>query len=1010
MKRYFGVITITLLPFSGMSAQSSPPSGDTVGYWQQRVSYSIIATLDEPNQRVRAHGTLIYVNNSPDTLREMFFHQYLNAFRPGSKWSAADEKEGRERFQHLGETDYGYERFTAPVRVNGASVAVSYPGAPDSTVARIELVTPLAPHDSLEVAFEWDARPSTVPRRQGRRGRSYDLAQWYPKVAVYDRGGWEPNAFRPAGELYGEFGTYDVTLILAKDQVVGATGIPIAGDPGWTKAFRGGVEYRHDGAYSVRNRDLIEAPPGYRAVRFFARDVHHFAWGASPDFRYEGGVYVRRAPVQRWRTWDTVAVHVLYRPGDDTTWAGGRVLRRTMVALQWLEALYGPYAYPQMTVLHRLDRGSTEFPMMLMNGSYSQGLILHEGGHVWTYGVLANNEWKSGWMDEGLTSYQTDWAQAFTPQERARLGIRDSSLPIPGYRSHAHPLVLPRFELLSVNQFTRDFEHATQPIGTSANDFRDFDTYNDIVYDRAQIMYGQLRDHLGDSLFVAFLRDYYARWALKHVDERAMRASAERVSGQDLGWFFDQWVHGTGVMDYALTRVRTRDSSGVWITEATVKRRGEYRHAMIVGARISSGWILGRSTDAKADVQMVRMVTPEKPAEVKLDPYHFTWDWDRRNDQLRRTSAFGIDWPFLNHADRDRQLILFRPAIWYSNPNGAIVGLHQSSNYLGLVDKSVLDVAWSARNGQPKKSDYPRGETFLQIDNPGIPWGSKRPAMGLRITVGWLDDVAFGSVGRSRTSAVGLTSSSTGWALTGAGKTSATNPAVPELWDKSSIDLSYGSRDQKSFPNGSYRFLTANVIGGLSQGGSYAKVEASLGHVSVLTPSATLAGRLYAAESRNPPAQRGLFVSAADPVSTYANHYWRPRGSVFKQDAVSGLPLGGAGLRGYHWSVGAERLIAVNVDLSQRFVNAESDALDLAVSLSMFGDGAMGSMITGSAADWLGDAGVGLRFRGRLYDQPFDFRIDSPFYVSEPSLGINQRASFTNRIGPRWVLSFKNIW
>src|ERR687886_2703873 len=220
---------------------TTPPSGDTVGYWQQRITYRVVATLDETAQRLRARGELAYVNNSPDTLREMYVHQYLNAFRPRSKWSAIDRREGRVRFQNLRDPDYGYERFTAPPLIGGTPVTVEYPGAPDSTVARFALPRPLAPGDSVTVTFEWDARPSTVPRRQGRRGRQWDFAQWYPKVAVYDRGGWEENPLEPAGELYGEFGTYDVTLYLPEDQVMGATGVPVAGDPGWERARRWGT-------------------------------------------------------------------------------------------------------------------------------------------------------------------------------------------------------------------------------------------------------------------------------------------------------------------------------------------------------------------------------------------------------------------------------------------------------------------------------------------------------------------------------------------------------------------------------------------------------------------------------------------------------------------------------------------------------------------------------------------------------------------------------------------------
>ena len=219
---------------------SSPASGDTVGYWQQRANYDIIARLDESRQVVVATGTLKYTNNSPDVINEMFVHQYLNAFRPYSKWSDADEREGRTRFQLLDDPAYGYERFTSRPTVDGVPVTVDYPGSPDSTVARFALPKPLRPGQTVTVAFAWESRASTTFRRQGRRGRHYDMAQWYPKVAVYDRGGWQSNALVPAGELYGEFGDFRVALVIPDDQVVGATGVPVAGDPGWERAKRNG--------------------------------------------------------------------------------------------------------------------------------------------------------------------------------------------------------------------------------------------------------------------------------------------------------------------------------------------------------------------------------------------------------------------------------------------------------------------------------------------------------------------------------------------------------------------------------------------------------------------------------------------------------------------------------------------------------------------------------------------------------------------------------------------------
>src|SRR2546425_4864315 len=204
--------------------------------WQQRVAYEIVASLDEPSGVLSGNVRISYVNQSPDTLRDFSVHQYLNAFRPGSRWSAADSAEGRERFQHMKDPDYAFERIT-----RGSLGMPDYPYAPDSTIAHWRLPRPLAPGDSLEVTISWKARPSTLPRRQGRQGRRFDFAQWYPKVVVYDKYEWEDHPLYPAGEFYGEFARYDVMFDLAADQVVGASGVPVEGDPGWEKAAVGAV-------------------------------------------------------------------------------------------------------------------------------------------------------------------------------------------------------------------------------------------------------------------------------------------------------------------------------------------------------------------------------------------------------------------------------------------------------------------------------------------------------------------------------------------------------------------------------------------------------------------------------------------------------------------------------------------------------------------------------------------------------------------------------------------------
>src|SRR3989442_8169010 len=177
-------------------------TADSGRYWQQQVAYRINASLDEPTGVLTGHVRISYVNRSPDTLRDFYVHQYLNAFRPGSRWSAVDAAEGRERFQHLKDPDYAFERITAAT-VQGVALKPDYPFAPDSTVAHWGLPRPLAPGDSSVVEVDWQARPSALPRRQGRQGRRFDFAPWDPKVVGYDRYGWEAHPRCPAGGFYG---------------------------------------------------------------------------------------------------------------------------------------------------------------------------------------------------------------------------------------------------------------------------------------------------------------------------------------------------------------------------------------------------------------------------------------------------------------------------------------------------------------------------------------------------------------------------------------------------------------------------------------------------------------------------------------------------------------------------------------------------------------------------------------------------------------------------------------
>jgi peptidase M1-like protein len=591
-------------------------------YFQQGVDYRIEARLEEGTDVLHGRARLRYTNRSPATLDTLYVHQHLNAFRPNSAWARRELQFGVRRFQDLGPSEHAFERFTS-VRVDGREVRPAYPGAPDSTVAALPLPAPLAPGGSVTVVMDWDARLSTLPRRQGRRGRHYDFAQWYPRIAVYDRTGWAYQPLLPQGEFYGEFAAYDVTLDLAADQVVGATGVPVEGSPGWTVSdFERGF-YRAGPAEPL---GLLtgDAGQGRKRVRFRADSVHHFAWAIDPGFRHED--VTRFAMREGGGRAGLPTLHVLFWPGDTATWGSHQAARTTYDALAWLQGMFGPYPWPQLTNLHRLESGGTEFPMLVMNGSANRGLIVHEVTHQYLHGILANNEWREGWMDEGFTSFVEDWFTEDLTRDSLRAALPALS---PAAREDSVAAIVWGSTMRTLERLER--ADSVQPIALPGAAYATPRLYTSMTYTKASAVFRMLRDLVGEDAFRRILREFYRQYRLKHVTGADFQRVAEEVGRRDLDWFFGQWIERTDGLDYGVASAVTRPAGGGrWRTRVVVQRTG----AAWMPVEVKVGEVR-RRLESRARRQSVEVVTREKPAEVVLDPRWVLIDPDRSNNTFR---------------------------------------------------------------------------------------------------------------------------------------------------------------------------------------------------------------------------------------------------------------------------------------------------------------------------------------------------------------------------------------
>jgi hypothetical protein len=980
-------------------------------YWQQEVAYEINARLDEPAGVLSGTERIRYTNRSPDTLTTFSLHLYLNAFRPGSRWADADSVEGRRRFNDLKDPHFAFNH-VRDVRIMGSTATPIYPFAPDSTIVRFALPRPLPPDETMTVEMEWDARPSTLPRRQGRQGRRFDFAQWYPKVVVYDRYGWEEHPLYPAGEFYGEFGSFLVDLDIPADQVVGGTGVPVCGDPGWERANRDRsrpVNYRRD-FYGSRTPAATcqGASTGRKKIRWYAEDVHHFALSLSPEYRYEGGRF------------KDVAVHVLYQPGDDASWGNGVAVQRTELALAWLDQLFGPYAWPQITNLHRIEGGGTEFPMVIMDGSADQGLIVHELGHNYTMGILANNEWREGWLDEGFTSFQTNWFW----QVNGKTGA---------------------YEDTEAGILRLDLEDYSEPPSLVAERYRDFMSYNTAIYARGELFFQQLRYIVGDATMHRILRTFYQRWKLKHVDEAAFRAVAEEVSKRDLSTFFAQWLHTTELYDYAVGKVerseisvRQRGGGAAgrrWRTRVEVVRKAPGRIPVEVAVIAAKDTAVVR-TNSLGEREWVTLETSSKPKEVLLDPRVRTHDWNMLNNRKRLGwlspksllpppgTDFYLHPYFSTRSRRDRLTVGLQPTVWYNDAGGVTLGIRSRDDYLGRFEQNQ---AWVSRStGWGVDDDVKDTDFFLRARNPvflrrpntsqtfdafnlegrygaaaSIEWSRRAhlnfgPVRSHRVSLMWVatDDFRYLDPGFYDDAGIvevqigsGLETQSGSWAL--------------ELRSSLGGGVAY---NEEGLAASGRADLNPFYFNGFLEGIARKKLTQSLG----------LGVRAYLGAgtgSQDAAKQRQVYFQGSDPLAQLYNPFLRSRGAPLVGDDFNYHSPGGANVRAADSRLSTAAIVAVNLELEQALVTRPESHLFNRVMVALFTDLAhrisgISRPPAGDRIEFLGDAGVGLRAEHRIGDTRFMTRFDVPLYLSRPEVGQHAGAG-DEELEFRWTFSFE---
>lgn len=519
-------------------------------YWQQRVDYEIRATLDPAISTLTGSETITYANRSPDTLRFLWVQLDQNLFAPGSQGAQTFPQEGR-----FGGAEPGGGYDITRVESGGRPLETRING----TLMRVDLDEPLPPGGSVAFDIDWSfVVPETGADRMGHDRDHYLLAQWYPRLAVYDDvHGWNTMPYLGQGEFYLEYGDFDVSLTVPAGYLVGATGELQNPEDVLTAEQRRRLEAAATGSEVVNVVTADEAgdvairpaTTGTLSWRFQAGDVRDFAWAAGPRLAWDAA-----------RAGD-VLVHALYRP-EARAWREAAAMTRH--SIEFYSEYLGDYPYPTATAVEGPVFGM-EYPMIVFvapeEGREDLFDVLdHEWGHMWFPMIVGSDERRYAWMDEGINSFIN------------QLSKRD-------YFPESTP------ELLNVAQYvmgTRTYDE--QPIGTLPDEFAGDLALGIGAYVKPAVMLNALRAIAGDEAFDAALGRYFEAWSFRHPQPADFYRLMEDELGVELGWFWHGWIETTATSDVAILGVDQDRAGDRWVVTVSVDQRGD----LLMPARVEA--------------------------------------------------------------------------------------------------------------------------------------------------------------------------------------------------------------------------------------------------------------------------------------------------------------------------------------------------------------------------------------------------------------------------------------
>lgn len=674
-------------------------------YFQQRVDYSISVKLDDKKHILSAFEELTYTNNSKDTLTFIYFHLWPNGYSSNSTPMALQmERCNNLNFLNAPDSLYGYIDSLDFKIDNKSAQWIVYEDSND--ICKLLLNEKLHPGNSIKISTPFFVKiPGDDFSRLGHYGQSYQITQWYPKPAVYDKYGWHQFSYLNQGEFYSEYGKFDVSITLPENYSVAATGVL----QNQEEIQRIENIINQTKSITTFNKDDLRFPKSsstFKTIRFIQDSIHDFAWFADKRF------HILKGEVKLPNSQKTVTTYIYFTNFEGNLWknAINYVNNGVCYYSKWV----GDYPYSQCTAVESAlgAGGGMEYPMITNIGKAGnaeglENVIVHEVGHNWFYGILGSNEREYPWMDEGINSF---YEQRYTSEIKNNKGYYGDIGKVT--KLFGATIKTP----FDVNRLACDYilrNGSDQALGLHSEKFLP-ENYGIVAYMKGANATNYLYNYLGKTSFDAYMMLYFNNWKFKHPYPADLLQIFSKNSNKDFNWFFTGILNNADHSDYKIQKIKHYNNN----YSLFIKNKGKLNSPLL---------LTFYKEDKVKDTLYIEGFLGKKSYEISqkdfdkivIDQNNLMFENKRTNNTIRTTGIFKkaepLELRFLGLLENPAKTQLFyTPVIGWNTSDGLMPGIllynsiitERKAQYrimpmFGTTSNKLTGIAYSEYNFYP---------------------------------------------------------------------------------------------------------------------------------------------------------------------------------------------------------------------------------------------------------------------------------------------------------------------